>query len=212
VPVAEVSVQLLAQKSSGVDGYSSGAYVLRSQLTNAVAEEGLMLLAACAGLVTVFLAASFITYPWARTSRRSRSAPTCMGRSPKGPDRLGQGTLARQTSVVLSLGLGAVVGWRLACLLPRAFQLHDSSAGKVHWASHAAQGGMAQARPADSLHLVLALVAGHGAVAGALLALVPGLPWAWRGGVILPSTALAMAVTLVATQVRSVFNSNKQYI
>ena len=45
-----MSVQLFAQKSSGVDGYSSGAYVLRSLVTNAFAEELLLLLAAAAGM------------------------------------------------------------------------------------------------------------------------------------------------------------------
>jgi hypothetical protein len=77
-----VSVQLFAQKSSGVDGYSSGAYVLRSLVTNAFAEELLLLLAAAAGMCV----ACSVLAGLSCATRRKQAAPKTQnkGEAPSG--------------------------------------------------------------------------------------------------------------------------------
>ena len=130
-----ISVEMLVQKSSGVDGYSSGAYVLRSMLSNAFMQEGLLVIAAAAGLVL----SSLLTLIALRLARPRSRAPAPRGLPAEQQKRSatkkvwGLGCGVRVLTALLPLVVGGVLGWGLARLVPGAFSNHDSVSGRVDW-------------------------------------------------------------------------------
>ena len=143
----QITVELLVQKSSGIDGYSSGAYVLRSTLTNAFVQEAWLVMAAAAGLMLSSVL-TLIACLVVRGRSSKRRGPTRVAPAPRDRPAEQQRTFSSRAcslgcavgtqvskvgvrnvtlgvlNVLLPLVVGAALGWALARLLPGAFSRH----------------------------------------------------------------------------------------
>ena len=186
----EVSVDLRLQRSSGVDGYGSGAYVMRSILTDGFTLEALILGASVLGLAAACIPCLFAI---GRLRRRRRA--------PRGNHLLPCIPFPASAYVVYAGAVGAVLGFLLsACFfLPAAGRGRDLPCGAAADGGCDGPGGDFGGGPSDQEKVRQEMrVFGH---KGWLLYLSASVGFL-AGSVLLLPHALATAVGEVPAETR----------